>query len=76
MVAQRTVTKLVSWSLVVVSLLMVITGLGITRPVIVTPLTFGILNKALSYQIHVLLWGPFLVLFLIHVYQFGIKKRS
>jgi cytochrome b subunit of formate dehydrogenase len=75
MIARRTIIKMVPWLLFVVSIMMVITGLGITRPVIVTPLTFGILDKAVSYQLHVLLWGPFLVLLLIHVYMFGIKKK-
>jgi hypothetical protein len=35
---------------------------------VITPLTLGLLDKAVSYKIHVLLWGPFLILVVLHVY--------
>ena len=50
---------------------------GITRYEVITPLTLGLLDKALSYKIHVLLWGPFLILVVLHVYlNTSPKKRS
>ena len=33
-----------------------------------TPLTFGLLGKALAQEIHALLWGPFIMLVLLHLY--------
>jgi len=74
MVKRATTTKGVSWTLFIVSLLLVLTGLGITRQGVITPLTLGLFTKAFSYQIHLLLWGPFLILLFIHVYLFTAKK--
>jgi hypothetical protein len=59
--------RLVSWLLFGISVLLVLTGLGITRYEIITPLTLGILDKAVSYKLHVLLWGPFLILLILHI---------
>ncbi|MFH0966761.1 MAG: hypothetical protein V1862_03645 [Methanobacteriota archaeon] len=59
--------KQVNYALLVATILMVITGLGILEPGIITPLTFGMLGKLTSYRIHILLWGPFAILFIIHI---------
>lgn len=59
------------------SILLVLTGLGITRWEVITPLTLGLLDKAVSYKLHVLLWGPFLILVVLHVYlNTSSKKRT
>ncbi len=63
-----TYRKLVSWTLLAFTLLFLISGFGITEPRLVQPLTFGLLDKALSQQIHFLLWGPFLIVLVLHVY--------
>jgi thiosulfate reductase cytochrome b subunit len=69
--------RFIAWLLAGVSILLVLTGLGITRYEVITPLTLGLLDKALSYKIHVLLWGPFLILVVLHVYlNTSPKKRS
>jgi len=52
----------------ILSVLMVLTGLGITEPGIIGPFTGGILGKMLSYRIHFFLWGPFVIVLIIHVY--------
>jgi hypothetical protein len=54
--------------LLILSLFFLLTGFGITETGIVGPLTFGLLGKALSFQIHSLLWGPFLAVLGLHVY--------
>ena len=59
--------RLVSWTLLVLSLLLVLTGLGITEFRIVTPLTLGLLGKSLSFQLHSLLWIPFLAVLILHL---------
>ncbi|MDD1657061.1 MAG: hypothetical protein LUQ41_01185 [Methanomicrobiales archaeon] len=59
--------RLVSWTLLALALLMVVTGLGITDFRIVEPLTVGLLGKALSFQLHSLLWIPFLAVLLLHM---------
>ncbi len=63
-----TYRKLVARTLLVLTLLFVITGFGITEPLLVRSLTFGLLDKALSQQIHFLLWGPFLIVLVLHIY--------
>lgn len=60
--------KLVSRTLLVLTLLFLISGFGITEPGLVRPLTFGLLDKAFSQQIHFLLWGPFLIVLVLHTY--------
>ncbi|HOI13427.1 MAG TPA: hypothetical protein PLG75_06185 [Methanoculleus sp.] len=71
-----TYRKLISWTLLAFTLLFLISGFGITEPWLVRPLTFGLLHKALSQQIHSLLWGPFLVVLVLHIYySCGIFRR-
>ncbi|MDD3932491.1 MAG: hypothetical protein PHP55_01400 [Methanoculleus sp.] len=71
-----TYRKLVSQTLLVLTLLFLISGFGITEPLLVRSLTFGLLDKALSQQIHSLLWGPFLIVLVLHIYySCGIFRR-
>ncbi|WP_214020959.1 hypothetical protein [Methanoculleus sp.] len=63
-----TYRKLVSRALLALTLLFLISGFGITEPWLVRSLTFGLLDKALSQQIHFLLWGPFLIVLVLHIY--------
>ena len=74
--ARFTCRRLVSRTLLVLTLLFLISGFGITEPVLVRSLTFGLLDKALSQQIHFLLWGPFLIGLVLHVYySCGVFRR-
>jgi len=57
----------VSWTLLALALLLVLTGLGITEFRTVEVLTFGLLGKSLSFQLHSLLWIPFLLVLILHV---------
>ena len=54
--------------LLVMVALYLLTGFGISNPGLITPLTFGLLGKALAQQVHALLWGPFIMLVLLHLY--------
>lgn len=58
----------VSRCLLILTILILITGFGITYPYIIEPATFGLLQKSTSYIIHTLSWGPFLILLLVHIY--------
>ncbi|MDD1667298.1 MAG: hypothetical protein LUO96_02395 [Methanomicrobiales archaeon] len=55
------------WLLLVLSILLVITGLGITRWRTMEAVTLGLLPKALAFQLHTLLWIPFLVVLAGHM---------
>ena len=59
--------RLVSWTLLALALLLILTGLGITEFRTVEPLTFGLLGKALAFQLHSLLWIPFLAVLVVHM---------
>ena len=61
--------QLISWLLLAVIVLYIITGFGMTQFKIVEPLTFGLLSRLLAFQIHTYLWIPFLVLLVLHIYQ-------
>jgi thiosulfate reductase cytochrome b subunit len=75
--ARWTLRRAVGWLLLLFALLLVITGLGITDWQIVGAVTFGLLGKALSFQLHSLLWIPFLVLLVIHILlSCGAGKRG
>jgi hypothetical protein len=71
-----TYRKLVSRTLLAFTLLFLISGFGITEPWLVRSLTFWLLDKALSQQIHFLLWGPFLIVLVLHLYySCGVFRR-
>jgi thiosulfate reductase cytochrome b subunit len=65
---RRTAQFWISRALLALTLLIVLTGFGITHPSIIEPATFGLLQKSTSYWIHTLTWGPFLILLLLHIY--------
>ena len=77
------IRSIIHWILLVMTVLYLITGLGITRYQIVEPLTFGLLNKFSAIRLHEVLLEPFVALLLIHilwgpvgrVYS-ALKKRS
>jgi thiosulfate reductase cytochrome b subunit len=62
----RIVHTLVHVLLLMVIVLFVLTGFGITNYQIVEPLTFGALSKLTAYQIHINLIIPFLILLGTH----------
>jgi hypothetical protein len=64
----RNLRRPVGWLLLVLSALLVITGLGITEFRIMEAVTFGLLPKALSFQLHSLLWIPFLAVLAAHMF--------
>ena len=61
--------------LIVVTVLLLITGFGITEFRIVEPLTFGLLTKSLAFKIHNNLWIPFTVLLGLHIFLSLFKTR-
>ena len=64
---KRRLMKLVHWALLVLTVLVVVSGLGITQYQVVSTLTFGLLSKALAFKLHLALWIPFVVVFVAHV---------
>lgn len=63
----RQLKRPAGWLLLLLSVLLVITGLGITGFRIVEAASFGLLGKALSFQLHSLLWIPFIIVLAAHL---------
>ncbi|UCF59288.1 MAG: hypothetical protein JSV15_02440 [Candidatus Bathyarchaeota archaeon] len=64
---QRLAKKLIDWTLYAVTIVYLLTGLGITQYRITERLTFGLLSKSVSLNIHENLLLPFLTLLSIHL---------
>lgn len=60
--------------LLIVIILLVITGYGVTDYHIIEAITFGTLSKALSYQVHTNLIVPLIILLALHFY-FILRKK-
>jgi cytochrome b subunit of formate dehydrogenase len=67
-VDDKAARRMVAWTLALVTLLFLVSGFGITSSDIVTPISLGVFGKSFSYVIHTYLWGPFIILFLLHIY--------
>ncbi len=61
------VRNILHWSLLVLVILYIVTGFGITQFRIVEQLTMGLLTKSLSFKIHFDLIIPFIILLALHV---------
>jgi hypothetical protein len=64
---QIIIKKTVRWLLLILIVLYLISGFGITEFRTVEALTLGLLTKSLAFKIHDVLWIPFLVLLLSHI---------
>jgi thiosulfate reductase cytochrome b subunit len=69
------IRKAVAWSLLAMVLFYMLTGFGIMYWNIVSPLTLGLLGKASSFQLHTVLWIPFILLLVAHVTLGLTRKR-
>jgi len=74
--------QIVRWSLLIVTLLYILTGFGITEFRTVDSITFGLLDKAQAFTIHTNLEIPFLTLLAFHMLfspitriYYGLKRR-
>ncbi len=65
---QSLARKALDWVLFGLTLVYLLTGLGITQFRIIEELTFGLLSKNLSFRLHEALLAPFLILLSLHVF--------
>jgi cytochrome b561 len=68
--------KTIHWLLVVLVVLYLVTGFGITEFKTVETLTFGLLTKNWAFKIHNNLWIPFIILLGLHICLSLIKRRK
>jgi hypothetical protein len=72
--AQYLFERIIQWALLGVTIIYIITGLGITEFRIIEPATFGLLSKNLSFAIHDNLLIPFTVLLVLHIAVKPVKQ--
>ena len=65
--SQYQVRKVIHWLLLIVVILYLIAGFGITEFRVVEAFTFGLLTKGLAFSIHSMLWIPFVILLVLHI---------
>ncbi|MFC1992334.1 hypothetical protein ACFLV3_00800 [Chloroflexota bacterium] len=68
------IKKIIRWLLLIVVLLYLITGLGITEFRTVEALTFGLLTKSLAFKLHDSLLISFVILLGLHIFFSPILK--
>jgi len=64
---QEAARAAIRYLLLVLTLIYLISGLGITQYQIIEPLTLGVLTRNMAFRIHDFLLAPFVVLLLVHV---------
>lgn len=68
--------RIIRWLLAIIIAMYIISGFGITEFRVVESLTFGLLTKVLSFQVHEYLWLPLVVLLALHIYlSFRSRQR-
>ncbi|WP_286242025.1 hypothetical protein [Methanobacterium ferruginis] len=65
---RKTTKRTVHILLIILTFIIIISGLGITYYRSIEYLTGGLLDKTLSFQLHTLLFLPFLLILLIHIF--------
>jgi cytochrome b subunit of formate dehydrogenase len=68
--------RLSHWLLLIVTVVYLLTGLGITQYRIMEYITFGLLNKNLSFNIHDNLLAPFVALLIFHMIVSMASQRT
>ncbi|MFA0847501.1 MAG: hypothetical protein ACC614_08015 [Methanobacterium formicicum] len=75
---RKTTKKAVHIILMILIVVVIVSGLGITYYRSIEYITGGLLDKTLSFQLHTLLFLPFLLVLLVHLFFSCLwpKKRS
>ena len=71
---QKSIKKILRWTLAVVTVLVIISGLGINYYNSITAVTLGLLSKNVAFTLHFWLFIPFLILFIFHMFIKPILK--
>jgi len=68
------IKRIIQSLLLIVTIVYMVSGFGITEFRIVESITFGLFTKKLAFEIHEYLWIPFVVLLALHVFLPLAKK--
>lgn len=72
---QGKISRIVSLALLLLVILFILSGFGITKPRIVGAITFGLLDRGSSFSLHSFLVLPFLILLIAHIIPIHRIKR-
>ena len=75
MIDKKNFRMIVHWGLLILIILFIITGIGITRYRIIESATLGLLSKPTSYQLHIYLIFPLIVFLYLHI-VLTMKRRK
>lgn len=67
--------KVINYALLAVTILIIISGYGISHYRVVESLTFGLLDKTRSFKLHSSLDLTFIILLLLHIFPFFRRKK-
>ena len=70
----RLVKRVIQSLLLIVMIVYIISGFGITEFRVVESITFGLFTKKLAFEIHEYLWIPFIVLLALHIFLPLVRK--
>ena len=59
--------RILHWLLLIIVILFILSGYGITEYRFIESITFGLLPKPLAFQMHLYLIYPFLLLLILHI---------
>ena len=63
----KKIHKIIHWGLLLIIILYIFTGFGITNNRIIGPITFEILSKPQSQQLHTYLIYPLVIFLYLHI---------
>ena len=67
--------KIIHWLLLIASIILIISGFGITKFQTIEKITFGWLNKSLAFQLHSWLAIPFIIILILHIFLVNHRKE-
>ncbi|MFC1644951.1 hypothetical protein ACFL08_02920 [Patescibacteria group bacterium] len=71
------IMRVSNYSLLATSVLMILSGYGITKHRLIEKITFGLLNKPTSFSLHSYLGVAFIVLLIAHIVSYsGSRMRK
>lgn len=71
----RYTRQIIQYTLLLVLILYLISGFGITEFRVVEFLTFGVISKTVAFNLHNLLLIPMLILLIFHIVQGYLSRR-
>ena len=71
----RIVSLIIHWLFFVITIVLLVSGLGITYARQVEKLSFGLLSKPIAFKIHEIIWIPFIILLFVHLILIVGKRK-